>query len=66
MNKTKTLFFVPIKNKNGRLTIQSAAAHSLDEAIAHVLANPVMEDIVSYCRVESETERKWINIDEQN
>lgn len=66
MNKTKTLFFVPIKNKNGRLTIQSAAAYSLDEAIEHILANPIIEDIVSYCRVESVTERKWININEQN
>lgn len=66
MSEKLTLFFVGLKDKNERVTIQSAAAMSYDEAIANVLAKPVMENVVAYCRMISANEVLWININEQN
>lgn len=60
------MWFVGLRNKNERVTVQSVVASSLDEAIEKVLANPVMEDVVAYYRMESAEDAKWINIDEQN
>ena len=66
MSKQITLFFVGLKEKNERVIIQSAAATCYDEAVASVLAKPLIENAVAYCRMVSENEVLWININEQN
>jgi hypothetical protein len=66
MSEQRTLYFVGLRDKNHRVTIQSAAAMTYDEAIAQVLAKPIMENVVAYCRIVSADEVLWIDIDEQN
>ena len=58
------MWFVGLRNKHERVTIQSVVAASLDEAIEKVLANPVLEDVVAYYRMESAEDVRWININE--
>lgn len=66
MSKQLTLFFVGLKDKNECVTIQSAAATCYDEAIAAVLAKPVIENVVAYCRMISANEVLWVNLNEQD
>jgi hypothetical protein len=61
-----TLYFVGLKDKNERVTIQSVTATTYEEAIEKVLANPIMENVVAYYRMLNANEVRWINIDEQN
>lgn len=63
MNENR-MWFVGLRNKHERVTIQSVVAASLDEAIEKVLANPVLEDVVAYYRMESAEDVRWININE--
>jgi hypothetical protein len=66
MSEQLTLYFVGLRDKNHRVTIQSAAAMTYDEAIEKVLAAPIMENIVAYTRMSNADELVWIDIDEQN
>jgi hypothetical protein len=61
-----TLYFVGLRDKNERVTIQSIAATNYEEAIEKVLANPIMENVVAYYRMVNADEVRWIDIDEQN
>lgn len=62
---TKTLWFVAIKNKEGKLTIQSEVGETFDEAAEKVLKNPKLDNVVAYKKLDNE-EFVWVNIDEQN
>ena len=66
MSEQLTLYFVGLRDKNHRVTIQSVAAMTYDEAIEKVLANPIMENVVAYYRMINADEVRWIDIDEQN
>lgn len=60
------MWFIPIKDINGRVTIQSIVAETYDEAVAYVLKNPIRENIVAYRHQINDKDFLWININEQN
>lgn len=62
---TNILWFVPIKNNKGKLTIQSEVGETYDEAAAKVLANPKLENVVSYGRLVDD-KIVWVDLNEQN
>ena len=60
------MWFIPIKDIDSKVTIQSTVAETYDEAVANVLKNPIRKNIVEYRYQINDKEFVWININEQN